>query len=120
MRLHIVPFGFLILCSCHNQTSVNDGYGDYLLIPSGEFQMGDNFNEGDPHENPVHTVYLDAYFIGKYHVTNGEYKRFIDYGGYTSEKYRSKEVLVTAEICLCTGKMMNTQEGEYPGMNNSL
>ena len=89
MRLLIVPFGFLILCSCHNQTSVNDGYGDFLLIPSGELQMGDNFNEGAPHEKPVHNVYLDAYFIGKYQVTNGEYKRFIDDNGYTSEKYWS-------------------------------
>jgi formylglycine-generating enzyme required for sulfatase activity len=44
---------------------VNDGFGDYVLVPAGEFLMGDNFNEGSPRELPVHTVYLDAYYVGK-------------------------------------------------------
>jgi formylglycine-generating enzyme required for sulfatase activity len=60
----------------------NDGYGDYLLVPAGEFEMGDNFNEGQLDERPVHKVFLDTFYIGKYEVTNGEYKKFIDDGGY--------------------------------------
>ena len=49
--------------------------------------MGDNFNEGDPDEKPVHEVYLDAFYIGKFEVTNGEYKKFINDGGYKKKKY---------------------------------
>jgi hypothetical protein len=39
-------------------------------VPSGPFIMG----EGDE----AHEVYLDAYYIGKYPVTNAEYKRYKD------------------------------------------
>jgi len=67
--------------------SVNDGYGDYVLVPAGEFLMGDNFNSGDLDEKPVHLVFLDAYYISKYKVTNSEYNRFIDDGGYTDSTY---------------------------------
>ena len=51
---------------------------DMVLIPAGDFQMGDNFNEGYPNERPVHTVYLDAFYIDKYEVNNAQYRKFID------------------------------------------
>ena len=49
---------------------------DMVLIPAGEFQMGSN--TGDTDEKPVHTVYVDAFYIDKYEVTNAQYKAFID------------------------------------------
>lgn len=49
---------------------------DMVLIPAGEFQMGSNNGERD--EKPVHTVYLDAFYIDKYEVTVGEYKQFVE------------------------------------------
>jgi len=67
------------------QNTVNDGYGDYVLVPAGEFQMGDNFNDGSSYERPVHTVYLDVYYIGKYDVTNGKYCQFLNEIGNQSE-----------------------------------
>ncbi|KPK95567.1 hypothetical protein AMJ80_04885 [bacterium SM23_31] len=67
------------------QTVANDGYGDYVLVPAGAFQMGDNFNEGIWTERPVHTVYLDAYYIGKYEVTNEQYCQFLNEMGNQSE-----------------------------------
>lgn len=66
---------------------INDGYDDYVLVPGGEFKMGDNFNEGDFDEKPVHTVYLSVYYIGKYEVKNTEYKKFIEDRGYTTQSY---------------------------------
>jgi len=81
--LLIMPIFLLISCS-KTPRVVNDGYGDYLLIPAGTFQMGDNFDEGNSDEIPLHEVYLDAYYIGKYKVTNEEYKKFIEDGGYTN------------------------------------
>ena len=72
----ITILSFLFTSPILAQTIINDGYGDYLFVPAGEFLMGDNFNEGEVCELPVHTVYLDAYYIGKYEMTNGEYKKF--------------------------------------------
>ena len=51
---------------------------EMVLIPAGEFEMGDNFNEGDGDERPVHTVYLDAFYIDKYEVTNVQYAEFLN------------------------------------------
>ena len=58
-----------------------------ILIPAGEFQMGDHFNEGLGDELPVHTVYLDAFYIDKYEVTNALYKKFMDATGHKAPRY---------------------------------
>ncbi len=47
--------------------------GELVDVPAGTFQMGDPWYEGSSYEVPVHGVYLDAYRIGKYEVTNQEY-----------------------------------------------
>ncbi len=44
-----------------------------VSIPAGEFQMGGN----DPAERPVHTVYVDAFFMDEHEVTNLEYQKFV-------------------------------------------
>ncbi len=49
---------------------------DMVLIPAGAFQMGSN--DGEDNERPVHTIYLDAFYIDKYEVTNAQYKKFVD------------------------------------------
>ena len=48
------------------------------LIPEGEFQMGSEDEEAYGDEHPAHTVYLDAFYIDKYLVTNEQYKAFVD------------------------------------------
>ena len=48
-----------------------------VLIPSGSFEMGDPFNEGKADELPVHRVELDAFYMDRYEVTIGQYKRFL-------------------------------------------
>jgi formylglycine-generating enzyme required for sulfatase activity len=66
---------------------VNDGYGDCVYVPAGAFKMGDNFGDGESRERPVHTVDLDAFYIGKYEVTNGQWKKFRDDPGYDDPKF---------------------------------
>ncbi len=44
-----------------------------VLIPTGEFQMGDHFGEGGSRERPLHQVIVDSFLIGRYEVTNLEY-----------------------------------------------
>jgi len=53
-----------------------------VLIPAGEFQMGDMLNEGHADERPVHKVYLDAFYIDRYEVTNAQYRRFVQATGH--------------------------------------
>jgi iron(II)-dependent oxidoreductase len=43
---------------------------EMLLVPAGEFVMGEG--------NDAHPVYLDAFYISRYPVTNAEYKKFVD------------------------------------------
>jgi hypothetical protein len=50
------------------------------LIPAGEFLMGSS--EGNSDEKPVHKVYLDAYYLDKYEVTNQQYREFVKATGY--------------------------------------
>ena len=45
---------------------------EMVLIPAGEFAMGDAFAEGCYDEIPVHTVTLSAYYISRFEVTNDE------------------------------------------------
>ena len=62
-----------------------------VLIPEGEFQMGSTNGEGD--EKPIHTVYLNAFYIDKHEVTVGEYKRFL---GATNHRPLPKSVSRTS------------------------
>ena len=51
-------------------------------VAEGEFVMGSKESQYDD-EKPQHRVTLAAYRIGKYPVTNAQYRRFVDDGGYT-------------------------------------
>jgi formylglycine-generating enzyme required for sulfatase activity len=48
------------------------------LVPAGEFQMGSD--NGSDDEKPVHTVYLDAFYIDVYEVTNARYLACVSSG----------------------------------------
>ncbi len=62
-----------------------------IRIAAGSFDMGNNGGEGIsiPDELPQHSVYLPDYWIGKYEVTRGEYRRFIEAGGYSNPSWWS-------------------------------
>ena len=53
-------------------------YKEMVLIPEGTFQMGDNYQEGYIVERPIHNIYLDEYYFGKYEVTNELYCQFLN------------------------------------------
>ena len=78
-----------------------------VLIPAGEFEMGTDLSEVPQliqwakelyprvlleansfnQEMPCHTVYLDAYYIDIYEVTNALYGEFMDATGYKAPVY---------------------------------
>jgi len=56
---------------------INDTQGVAMrLVPAGEFTMGSD--SGFDNEKPIHQVYLDAYYIDKYEVTNAKYKACVN------------------------------------------
>jgi formylglycine-generating enzyme required for sulfatase activity len=73
--------------------SVEDRLGELITIPAGGFLMGNSGQEGygSPEEFPQHRVDLPAYQIGKYEVTRGQYRKFIEAGGYEDSRYWSSE-----------------------------
>jgi sulfatase modifying factor 1 len=49
---------------------------EMVLIPVGPFLMGsDHLTKA---EKPIHRVHVDAYYIGKFEVTNAQFKSFCD------------------------------------------
>ena len=46
-------------------------------IPAGEFEMGSNDAEADNDEQPVRTVFVDAFYMDETEGTNVEYKAFL-------------------------------------------
>jgi len=60
-----------------NEITVS-GRGSMLLIPAGKFTMGNN--NGAEDEKPAHKVYLDAYYIDKFEITNAMYKDCVEDG----------------------------------------
>lgn len=51
---------------------------DMVLVPAGEFFMGTpEGTEGFPDEHPQRLVFLSAFLIDRYEVTNAQYERFV-------------------------------------------
>jgi formylglycine-generating enzyme len=50
---------------------------DMVLIPTGHFVMG--INDIKIEQRPSHKVYLDAFYIDRYEVTNAQYYEFLEY-----------------------------------------
>lgn len=47
--------------------------------------MGDIFSDAPSGEEPVHEVCVDDFYMGKYEVTVGEFRRFVTESGYMTE-----------------------------------
>jgi formylglycine-generating enzyme required for sulfatase activity len=54
------------------------GDAEMVYVPSGKFTMGSD--SGDPDESPVHTVYLDGFWIDRTEVTNAAFQKCVASG----------------------------------------
>ncbi len=74
--VHILILTILWVCGIQHIPSADDIPDGMALIPAGEFEMGNH--TGKNNERPVHTVYLDVFYMDVYEVTNAQYKAFVD------------------------------------------
>jgi len=83
------------------KTRIGKDGAEMVLIPAGEFQMGTDSSEIPglvqwlkglypdlnvkaewfEDETPRHTVYVDAFYMDKYEVTNAQYRKFVQATG---------------------------------------
>ena len=61
------------------QTILGKDGAPMVLIPAGEFQMGHN---GNSTTSPVHTVYVDTFYMDVHEVTVGQYNQFVNETGH--------------------------------------
>jgi formylglycine-generating enzyme required for sulfatase activity len=52
-----------------------------VMIPAGTFRMGDIQGGGDSDEQPVHSVFVGQFAMGKFEVTFAEYDKFAEATG---------------------------------------
>lgn len=75
--------GILLLfcagCDTADKTprSAPEPFPGMVLIPAGQFTMGADDADARGDEKPAHAVYLDAFYIDRYEVTNRQYREFI-------------------------------------------
>jgi formylglycine-generating enzyme required for sulfatase activity len=50
------------------------------LVPAGDFWMGSPKGEGNSDERPRHKVYLDSFYLDKFEVTVGNYRKCVSAG----------------------------------------
>jgi len=56
---------------------------EFVMIQGGCYRMGDSFGDGYADERPVHEVCVNDFYIGRYDVTQGQWKEIM--GDNTSE-----------------------------------
>ena len=65
-------------------------YPDRMIeIPAGEFEQGNDSIDAMDNERSVHRVTLETYWIDRYPVTCGQYRKFMEAGGYENRNWWS-------------------------------
>ena len=77
--------------SSEEPTSKQPSLENMVYIPEGDFLMGSPEGEGAYDEHPRHKVYLNAYYIDKYEVTNAQFEEFVEATGYVTYAERKGE-----------------------------
>ncbi len=85
-----------------------------VLIPEGPFPMGVPMaaRDGGIDERPNHEVYVDAFYMDKYELTNARYLQFV-----TETGHRTPQHPTDPNLGLWKGNMMPESVSELPVIN---
>ncbi|MCC2641660.1 MAG: uncharacterized protein K0S45_2073 [Nitrospira sp.] len=91
LLLSFVSFWFLLTIVPQPSGLAASGPDDMLLVPAGEFTMGTSAgSDGLPDERPLRLVFLNAFWIDRYEVTNEAYQRFVQATGHQAPAHASQ------------------------------
>ena len=62
---------------------------DMVFVSAGNFVMGNNSIKRE--QRPSHKVYVDAFYVDKYEITNAQYYAFLDYINKTGDHSKCRE-----------------------------
>jgi len=60
-------------------------------VPAGEFLMGSDHKLSQPNERPAHRVKVAGFWMDRHHVTNAEFRRFVEATGYFTTAERKPD-----------------------------
>ena len=63
-----------------------------VMVREGEFQMGSDSEAAAEDEKPVHTVFVDSFFIDTHEVMVGEYRLFVEETGHPAPEWSQVEL----------------------------
>lgn len=52
-------------------------YDAFVLVEEGRFLMGSGEADASPEQRPQRSIHLDAFYVSRFPVTNGQYQRFL-------------------------------------------
>ncbi|MCK4537289.1 MAG: SUMF1/EgtB/PvdO family nonheme iron enzyme [Candidatus Krumholzibacteria bacterium] len=86
-----------LLAGCTSSGRVAE---DLVFIEGGDFMMGNPYDSADPDESFIHRVHLDSYYFGKYEVSAGQFREFVEDTGYitTAERIGSAAVFIGKKV----------------------
>lgn len=71
-----VDYGDFVIFASNWQWSAPDP-NQFAYIPAGKYEMGDH-HDGISFSLPVHSVYIDSLYMGKFEITNQQYADFLN------------------------------------------
>ncbi len=90
------------------------GPADMVLVPGGDFLMGSDHKLAQPNERPAHRVHVGAFWMDRHHVTNAEFRRFVEATGYVTTAER-KPSWDTLKVQVMPGTPQPADDALVPG-----
>jgi len=76
------------------QSRIGDGRSgpaDMAWVPGGQFLMGSDHRLSQPNERPAHPARVNGFWMDRHHVTNAQFRAFVDATGYVTTAERKPD-----------------------------